>query len=556
MQSLLISLSEKLEKSFFLKSVFFSIATIITISFLGYYFGTFDQTSHIPFLKKTVDPSLYPNDHYFTLRKSHYSFFWLFFQPFYKLNILEITLFILHILVIYLSYFLIYKLAKTIFNNHLTAFISIFAFIFPHITFAGFTIFEFSLLNRTFVFPFLLLSFNFYLKKKYILAYLILGLMYNLHVISVNFVLAMFLFDSFLRWKKIGFKKIALNIIIFLIAASPVLLWKFSHSGLGFEINWHWFNTIKKSLLNNIFNLTAVSPPLFFLTLNGLSLIILFFLLRRYLLKKHFVVINNFFYAGIIILVIQVITSYLLPLTIIIQSQIIRVGVFFILFSYLLFSQFLAKLIIEKRLSNFQLFSLFISLIFSIFPIWLLFSYIKYIKQKKIENYFPLLTIFQFLLFCFIAYRLDLWRPGINIYPNKIKGYKIQSWVKNNTPKDTVFIVPPYLLGLYSLDWRVISERTPIVTLSEIGEAAFEPNYIGYWERRFNDVVPEALTKFKGNFFENISIIKKTYKSLSEEQVKHLSKKYNASYFVTEKSTRYNFPIVYEDESFYLYKIR
>ena len=509
MQSLLVYFSKKLEK-IFLRLVFFLIATLITIFFLGYYFGTFDQVSHIPFLKKNVNINLYPNDYYFSLRQSHYSFFWLFFKPFYQLGILEITIFIIHFLTIYFSYFLIYELAKTIFKNSLAAFFSVFAFLFPHITFAGFAIFEFSFLNRTFVFPFLLLVFNLYLKKKYFFAYLFLGLMYNLHVISVNFVLFMFLFDSLIRFKNFGFKKIVLNLFIFALSSSPVLFWKLSDSGLGLTVDWHWFNIIKKSMLNNIFNLTAISPPLFFLTLNGFSLIVLFLFLKKYILKENYDTINNFFYSGIIILAVQVFTSYFIPLTIIVQSQIIRVGAFFILFSYLLFSQFLAKLVNKKKVNDFQFFSLFISLIFSIFPFWLLFVYLKYLKQKKIENYFFLLTIFQFLIVCFFAYRLNLWKPGINIYPNKLQNYKIQIWVKNNTSEDAIFIVPPYLWGFYSLDWRVISERTPVVTLSEILEAAFEPRYINYWEKRFNDVVPGALDKFKGNFFDNISIIKKT----------------------------------------------
>ena len=54
--------------------------------------------------------------------------------------------------------------------------------------------------------------------------------MYNIHVVSVNFVMAMFLFDSMIRIKEIGIKKIAEGLLIFLIFASPVLVWKFSNS--------------------------------------------------------------------------------------------------------------------------------------------------------------------------------------------------------------------------------------------------------------------------------------------------------------------------------------
>src|SRR4030042_2925303 len=135
-------------------------------------------------------------------------------------------MFIIHILATYFTYWAIWRLTKTIFSNSLTSLLSVIAFILPHMSFAGFTVFEFSLLNRTFVLPFLLLAIDYYLKKYYWLAYLILGLMYNLHVVSVNFVLAMFLFDSVLRLKKVGLKNLIMSMFLFFLAASPVFIWK------------------------------------------------------------------------------------------------------------------------------------------------------------------------------------------------------------------------------------------------------------------------------------------------------------------------------------------
>jgi len=54
--------AEKVLHSFFWRQLFFILATGLTLGLMGYYFGTFDQVSHIPFLKKLADPSLYPND--------------------------------------------------------------------------------------------------------------------------------------------------------------------------------------------------------------------------------------------------------------------------------------------------------------------------------------------------------------------------------------------------------------------------------------------------------------------------------------------------------------
>ena len=42
------------------RHLLFLAATVVTVVCVGYHFGTFDQTIHIPFLKKFVNPSLYP----------------------------------------------------------------------------------------------------------------------------------------------------------------------------------------------------------------------------------------------------------------------------------------------------------------------------------------------------------------------------------------------------------------------------------------------------------------------------------------------------------------
>jgi len=82
----LAALSHRLVASRFQRHVLFLAATGCTIAFMGYYFGTFDQVIHIPFLKKDVFPSLYPGDPFFELSAQHYSYFWFFFRPFYGLE--------------------------------------------------------------------------------------------------------------------------------------------------------------------------------------------------------------------------------------------------------------------------------------------------------------------------------------------------------------------------------------------------------------------------------------------------------------------------------------
>ncbi len=65
--------AEKVATSFVWRQFFFAFATLIAIRIMGYHFGTFDQASHIPFLKKIADPSLFPHDRFFELQQTHYS---------------------------------------------------------------------------------------------------------------------------------------------------------------------------------------------------------------------------------------------------------------------------------------------------------------------------------------------------------------------------------------------------------------------------------------------------------------------------------------------------
>ena len=171
MIKILTSISYKIWGKKIYQYLLFSIASFITILFMGYYFGTFDQSSHIPYLKKFAYPSLFPNDKFFDIRFFHYSFFWFIFIPFYRMGILEISMFITHFLATFLTFWAIWNLAKTLFKNPVASFLAIIVFIFPHIGFAEAPIFEFSLLNRTFVLPFLLIAINLYLNKKYTYAF-------------------------------------------------------------------------------------------------------------------------------------------------------------------------------------------------------------------------------------------------------------------------------------------------------------------------------------------------------------------------------------------------
>lgn len=535
--------------------LFFLLTCFILLTY-GYYFGTFDQASHIPFLKKTIDPSLFPKDHFFDLREIHYSFFWLLFVPFYKIGLLEVSVFITHIIVTYLTFWALWNLSKTLFNKPLTSLLVVISSAFPHIGFSGFPLFEFSLLNRTATLPFEMVALNYYVKKNYFASFLILGILYNFHALSVHFVLAMIGVDMIINLiQKRNFHSFK-SIPFFFLTAFPVLYWKFSQSGdVPLAAQWEWFKILNLSTFFHLFNYISVAVPVVnLLTVGGVATLILFFIAKKQLPKSEMhETMTHFMIGGIIVLLVQLLATTFYPVTIIIQAQVVRIGMFLSLFAYMY-----AAAMIALRSSSKNHFMCFTSsLILSFSPLFLLISLLFWrIKQIKILHIITLSTIVLFAAILGTLLYLGFARPGIYIWPRKTAYYYVQVWANKNTPKTALFFIPPALWSLYDAEWRVVSERSTVSTLSELLEGAFDPSYLSYWKPRFKDVAPGALAQFKGNSFENFKIANVAYYKHSASEFIALGKKYKAFYLVVEKNHLYQLPLVYKNKEYAVYSLK
>lgn len=548
------------ERSYIYRHGLFFLTTLFVICAYGYYFGTFDQASHIPFLKKSIDPSLFFHDHFFDLRNSHYSYFWLLFIPFYKAGILEISMFIVHILATYLTFWALWNLGKTLFKNALTSVLVIVSSALPHIGFSGFPLFEFSMLNRTVALPFEIIAINYYLKKNYFVSFFLLGILYNLHALSIHFIVAMIAVDAILSFKsqRGKFLGVLKAVPIFIICALPVLIWKTGHTGasLTFNSNTEWYSILNNALFYHLFNFVSISVPIVtLLAVGGVSAVVIFFYTNKECKGDIHTTIKHFIYASLLILLSQFIATYFYPSTVIIQSQVMRIGIFISLFAYLYLAHYVSLWI---HRSSLVFVFLATTLVFSFSPLFSLISLflIKRITSTKKMIIGSLVYIGVFLYILVSLLLLNLARPRISIWPEKTPFYDVQLWAKNNTPKDAIFITPPSKWWLYDVEWRVISERSTVSTLSELLEAAFDPSYIHYWKPRFEDIAPRALVQFKGDYLVNFKIANNAFYTNTSERFLYLAKKYNASYLVVEKKYEYNLPIVYKNEAYSVYSFK
>ena len=552
-------IAQRLSRSARQRSLLFVCSALISILLIGYHFGTFDQAVHIPFLKASVDPLLFPGDKFIEMRLTHYSYFWHFFQPFYGSGWLEVAMFVVHVLATCLTFWGLWELSWTLFHSPLASLFSVVAFIFPHLGFADFPVIEFSLLNRTFVFPFLLFAITLFLRQRYLLAFALLGLMVNLHAVSVNFVLAMLLLDCVIEFRRIGVRNIVGGVCLFVIAALPVLLWKMGASPIDLSLRGEWFSVVSRGALYNVFYLFGPYPHIYLATLAGFCSMAWFFAARSAAPSSGLNrTVTVFMVAVLLVLAVEQIVTLGLPVTILIQSQILRIGFWGMVLGYLYFANLLSRYYQDRSFNRAEfavlagVFFLFPVAIFPFF-VWALRKVVLATKRRRIGMGLGLLVTLVGIYAGLWSFQI--WFPGIYVFARQTPWYTVQRWARDNTPRDAVFITPPHKWWFYESDWRVFSERRTVATLSELLEAAFNPDYISLWEPRFDALAPGALERFRGDYFENVEITRQAFDSLPTATLLHVACDYGASYLVVEKPRARDLPLVYANDAYLVYDL-
>jgi hypothetical protein len=140
----------------------------------------------------------------------------------------------------------------------------------------------------------------------------------------------------------------------------------------------------------------------------------------------------------------------------------------------------------------------------------------------------------------------SLWhRGGPDIYYHGYrKGEKdpwadVQMFARENTPKDALFIIPPYLN-----DFGIYSKRATLGDWAEGSSIIYLDNdYAKRWFERMGDLN-----------WATIWGADTGYNSLTTEAIVAAAKKYHAPYVVTEKPKTFDLPVLYENKKFILYK--
>jgi len=526
----------------------------------GYHFGTFDQVFHITFLKKFVTPDLYPHDPFLSLRWYHFSYFWFPFIALYKAQILEISMFLIHIMTVYGTIWMFWALSDLLFSDESANLLVTCALIFPHLGLPGFQIIEFSLLNRSFVLPFLLGSIWLYLKDRRMLAFILVGAMFNLHVIYAAFVTGMFLLNEGLTFSKNAWWKPISRVGAFLLFSLPVLIWR-SQTGSGIDLSLRpeMLDLAARSLLFTVYY--PIAPISFVIgnLLAGIGTLWGFILGFRQTpnTEKHQTV-RNFVFAIGILLLIAVLTSYLFPITVLLQMQLLRAGVFMLYFGMLFLSYFLCSEFKRGQItaSDFSILTLiFVITITPLIPIlfWVLVKKFQTKKWQSIGVFTGGLIVLAVSILA--ASQSGLWAPGFHIYGPRSAWRDVQDWARENTPIDTMFITPPHLFGHYIPDWRVFSERSTVASIPELMEIPFDPEFSESIQFRLEAVAPGAIASFDGNYMHSIKKTGEAFYTNSLDDFKNIGCNFSAEYLVMERGHPLMLERVYQNDEFIVYRL-
>jgi hypothetical protein len=329
---------------------------------------------------------------------------------------------------------------------------------------------------------------------------------------------------------------------------------------VDFSLRPEWFAIVARGMLYNLFYLLPPYLHILLMSASGLAALLLYAVARkaRAAAARDRTVLA-FVVAILIILVIQLFTAQWFPVTIVIQSQIIRAGLFALVFGLIYFAWHVAELYRRRAQPSDELAPLASALVFSVLPavpllVWAEQRLIRARQWRQLAAWTTFGVLSAANIFIAVAY--GAWMPGIHLYGPRTAWEDAQRWARDNTPIDTRFVTPPHIFWLYQSDWRVFSERSTVATLSELLEAAFVPEYLDYWQPRFEALAPGALAQFRGDYLENRRLTEAAFYTHTAADFIRLGATYDAAYLVVERPHDYALPLVYENGGYRIYALR
>lgn len=137
------------------------------------------------------------------------------------------------------------------------------------------------------------------------------------------------------------------------------------------------------------------------------------------------------------------------------------------------------------------------------------------------------------------------WRPVRPLTPEEAAWREVQLWAKENTPKDTVFLVPPFPGG-----FRVFSQRSCWVSWRDGDIFWLYPPYTSEWRRRISALgLPQSIGHV------DMEAITAAYHNLPWERLREIARDNNLLYIIQYADVRYEAVPVFSNEKFSVYPV-
>jgi len=276
--------------------------------------------------------------------------------------------------------------------------------------------------------------------------------------------------------------------------------------------------------------------------------------------KKYKDIFKLFIIAIFICYLLGTIFVDIIPIESFVKLRLFRASEFLNIIEFIFISEFIYNLILKINNKLKYLIILMGALIFLNLLV-LSFFFMPYLFNKIIDK-MPLGILFfgSLLIICSKTKYIRIisavllmsflivfffYNPIIPRYRDAEKVSEMFSFIKENTPKDSIFLTSPTMAT-----FRSGAERATVVSFQAF---TFGEQGMVEWYDRILDVTKSQDKAYqKGVSFNDI---KDNYKTLGKEDILRLKKKYALDYAVFEKPKYLNFTILFENDRFVVYKV-
>jgi hypothetical protein len=525
----------------------FTAASVISTN--QYRYGISDHAIIIPFLKSFLHSNLYPGDFLLTQKPFYYTYLWkccALFTSTFNISI-PVLFFVGYCASVFFIFLGTYQIAKLLFRKREVGFLALFFLLFSIKSFASGVTIDNMFLTRVASLPLLIFSVYFFLREKYGLSSLLLGAGFLIHPMTAAYFILMQVVALLFSIKFTGIRSVLYYFLILFICSSPILIWKYLHhpSSLHFlNVQPQWLELLRLRSPHHIFPLSwnrSVAMRA------GLMLALFFFTWKHKPALYHHRIIKIYVTAILVMCVAGFIFSEFIPLSIVINFQLLRSFIFIYFLAAIYYSNFLVKEFSSGK--NFiyktTVGILSICILYAAsgwkygIAAFLIFSLIQILMPGKpqLKYFMPVLI----LMVIITAAAIYIKHSDFSINNHQEKEWlDVQLWAKENTGTNDKFIVPPYTEG-----FRVESERTVYCDWKDGTLMNFNPEFGTEWYRRMQKLGYKKGFSIEDNFS---SLTEKDFTSIAEELK-------GPVLLVTEKKQLLNFNRVYANEKFVVYRV-